>query len=162
MIFCASRARQPTPSPSSTRGFTLIEVMVVVAILGILASIAYPSYAEYVKRGRRAKAQTALLEAAQYMQRFYAANNRYNYKLDGTTATSIDDVRGAISNSGEMAYTVKFADNSPTATGFKLVAEPTANGLMVGDKCGSFTLDQTGFKSLSGQNTGLEPKDCWK
>jgi type IV pilus assembly protein PilE len=144
------------------RGFTLVELMVVLAIVMTLAAIAMPSYTENIKQSKRAEAKAQLLEAAQYMQRFYAANNSYNYKLDGTTATSIDDVRGAISNSGEMAYTVKFADNSPTATGFKLVAEPTANGLMVGDKCGSFTLDQSGFKSLSGQNTGLDPKDCWK
>ena len=56
--------------------------MIVVAIVGILAAIAYPSYTEQVKRGQRSKAQTALLEAAQFMQRYYAANNSYATDLN--------------------------------------------------------------------------------
>ena len=64
--------RPPAP------GFTLIELLVVIAIVGILAAIAYPSYQEHVHRSHRADAQRALLEASQYMQRFYAANMAYD------------------------------------------------------------------------------------
>jgi type IV pilus assembly protein PilE len=142
-------------------GFTLIELMVVVAIIGILAAVAYPSYVEYVKRGQRAKAQTALLEASQFMQRFYAANNSYQHVL-GSTTTQLDiaKVQAAVSNSGDLAYTVVFDNSNWSDTGFTLVAQ--RQGMMTNDKCGDFTIDQTGFKGLSGQNAAIQVKDCWK
>jgi type IV pilus assembly protein PilE len=136
-------------------GFTLIEVMIVVAIIGILAAIAYPSYTEYVRRGRRAEAQTALLETAQFMQRFYAANNRYDLDLrDGLV--ELPDRHSAI------AYAIGFAANSPTATGFTLVATP--RGVMVGDKCGTFTLNQVGLRDIQNwpADSTATAADCWK
>ena len=50
-------------------GFTLIELMIVLAIVGILSAIAFPSYTKYVAKGKRAEARAALLESAQYMER---------------------------------------------------------------------------------------------
>ena len=55
--------------PANQRGFTLIELMIVIAIVGILAAVAYPSYAEYIRRGHRAEARAALLQGAQWMER---------------------------------------------------------------------------------------------
>lgn len=55
------------------RGFTLIEVMVVVAIVGILAAIAYPSYIEHVRQTRRAEVTALMLENAQLLERHYTA-----------------------------------------------------------------------------------------
>ena len=51
------------------KGFTLIEVMIVVAIIGILSAIAYPSYTEYIARGHRADARAGLLQAQQWLER---------------------------------------------------------------------------------------------
>ena len=148
-------------SPLKSRGFTLIEVMVVVAIIGILAAIAYPTYTEYVKRSRRAEVQTVLLEAAQFMQRFYAANNSYATQLDGTTSVALP---GALARSPKDTSTAKSYDlsllaTSTSAIAFTLQAIPTSGGPMDGDHCGTLTLTQTGVK---GVGTGATVKECWK
>ena len=59
------------------RGFTLVEIMVVLAIVMTLAAIAMPSYTENINRSKRAEAKAQLLEAAQFMQRFYSQNDSY-------------------------------------------------------------------------------------
>ena len=67
----------PLPTPGRRRtagGFTLIELMVVVAVIGILSAIAYPSYAEYLRKSRRTDGRRALLEAAGAMEKYFSAN----------------------------------------------------------------------------------------
>ena len=74
-------------SKYSARGFTLIELMIVVAIIGVLASVAYPSYKEYVARSRRAEARAVLVAAQQWMERFYTENFRYDKNSAGVAVT---------------------------------------------------------------------------
>ena len=60
--------------------------MIVVAIIAILSMIALPSYQEHVRRSKRSEAQGILMEAAQYMQRYYSANDRYTASAGNTTS----------------------------------------------------------------------------
>src|SRR3546814_8292194 len=67
-------------------GFTLIELMVVVAIIAILASIAYPAYTDYIVQTRRSAGAACLLEQAQFMERYYTTNMGYSSAAQPTTA----------------------------------------------------------------------------
>ena len=70
------------------KGFTLIEVMIVVAIVGILAAVAYPSYQQHVLKTRRAAAAGCLLEHAQFMERYYTTNMTYVGAVPAVSCTA--------------------------------------------------------------------------
>jgi len=126
------------------RGFTLIEIMIVIAIIGIVMTIAAPSLTEYVKKGRRTEVAGLLSEQAQILERFYSKNNVYT----GITGLSV----------GNDFYTI-----TPTLTDqtFLLTAARKTGTAMATDKCGDFTLTNTGVRSMVNATAGLTTKDCW-
>ncbi|MDL1866553.1 type IV pilin protein [Betaproteobacteria bacterium PRO4] len=136
-----------------TSGFTLIELMVVVAIIGILAAVIYPSYQEYVHRANRAEAKSILLEMAQLLERNYTEANRYDQTSSGGDFT-LPVTQSP--RSGTAKYTIQFAAGTLTRNAYTLEAVPAGN--MAGDACGTLALTQTGAKSVSGSKSVDE---CW-
>lgn len=145
------------------KGFTLLELMIVVAIVGILASIAYPSYRKYVIRSNRGEAKAALLELAQYMERNFTEANAYNKLPSGTALTSSSLPYTQVPKSGTVNYNIQFKSGSPTASEFVLVAVPT--GGQTADDCGSLTINQLGQNGIdtsSSGSSGATASDCWR
>jgi type IV pilus assembly protein PilE len=149
-------------SHHSQRGFTLIELMVVVTIVAILASIAIPSYREHVRRANRAEAKSALLENAQFMERNRTVSNKYDHDGAGDPIDAASlPVQQVPKDGGAASYTIKFVDDSPTETAFTLIAEPVAGGPMGGDKCGTLMLNEQGKKEIEDATAGVTAADCW-
>ena len=127
------------------KGFTLLELVIVVTIIGIIAAVAVPSYTNYMDRTRRATAQADLMELAQWMERRYAAN--FNY----TTTTADLPFNTSPQGSGTAFYDITVNADQTTYT---LTATPT--GPQTGDPCGALTLDQVGAKGDNGGGI-----NCW-
>ncbi len=136
-------------TPRSQTGFTLIEVMIVVAIVGILTAIAYPSYAEYIRRGHRADARAGLLQAQQWLERASTATGVYPTALPANLTWAADTTK---------RYTISIGGPATTST-FTLTATP--KGAQVGDKCGNFTVTNTGLRGAKGVTTGDIVTECW-
>lgn len=146
-------------APRHHHGFTLIEMMVVVALIGILSAIAYPSYTAHIQRGHRSEAQKALLEAAQYMQRYYAAHHRYSTGQSGDAANvTLPAPLHQSPSQGPALYQVTTTNSS--ATGYTLNATPVSGQKMASDACGSLTLTEAHVRGVTGQ--GATVTTCWK
>ncbi|WP_418118465.1 type IV pilin protein [Variovorax sp. 350MFTsu5.1] len=155
-----------TTKRAAVRGFTLIELMVVVAVIGILAAIAYQSYTEAVLKGRRAQARTALLELMQQQERYMTQRNAYlafstNVASGATTpagASSTFKVHSG-DNSSAPAYWLS-ADkcgSQPITDCVLLTATPTGTDAAAG----SLTLSSTGAKGCTGTAASTNFRVCW-
>lgn len=141
-------------------GFTLIEVMIVVAVVAILAALAYPSYLESINKSRRAEARAQLLDAAQYMQRFYSQNDRFDRAIGAEDPVELPDALRQVPRQGAQNYTIGFVEGSLTPSSFTLEAVRT--GSMTKDRCGTLRLSNTGRKSIDGAAEGMAVEDCWR
>ncbi|MCP4275818.1 MAG: type IV pilin protein [Gammaproteobacteria bacterium] len=123
--------------PIKMRGFTLIELMIVVVIIGILSAIAFPSYMDYVRASRRNDGQTHLLDAAQKMELYYARNASYSTALGDSN----------IEATSEEGYYNGFAITAgATGIASSYVLTITATGEQVKDTVDGYRISSTGQK----------------
>ena len=122
---------------SKQNGFTLIELMVVIAIVGILASIAYPSYTSYIIKGNRSAAQAQMLDIANRQQQFLLANRAF------ASTTTLNSRGYALPSTLTGKYTHAVEVGTGTVTSFTITF--TATGNKTSD--GNITLNSDGVKS---------------
>ncbi|MFO1277431.1 MAG: type IV pilin protein [Sphaerotilus natans] len=130
------------------RGFTLIELVIVIAVVGVLAGIALPAYREQVASARRADAKSTLVDLAQRMERVYTEQGTYaGVRLGPGGLYPAQTPQGH--------YTLSIV--SQDAAGFRLRAVRT--GVQLGDACGDYTYDQAGNRGI--ENSARSVAKCW-
>ena len=143
-------------------GFTLIEVMIVLAIVGILSAIAYPNYVQYVVRSHRADAKVSLLEATQWMERNYSLTQSYLVQGSGAAISNATIAaqpfatvpRGA--TGGAIRYVVSFSAG-PLQNAYTLQA--VAQGAQLQDTaCLNLSISNLQVKNATGSQGGMQ---CW-
>jgi len=140
---------------NASRGFTLMELLITVAIAGILLSVAVPSYQAHVVRTKRASAAGCAMELAQFMERVYASNIRYDQNAGASTVLPTTACRTELSTS----YTFAFATGQPTASTFTIQATPIGAQAASDSGCATLSINQAGTRGVSG---GQTVPQCWR
>ncbi|MEM1110605.1 MAG: type IV pilin protein [Pseudomonadota bacterium] len=138
------------------KGFTVIELLIVVVLVGILMAIALPAYDEQQRKARRAEAQAALTGLSIALQRYYTEQSPSTY-VGATLGGS-----GIYPNEAPIDGGRKYYDLSAavTSTSFTISAAPKNS--QSGDNCGTLTLTNIGFRDITGAATGTTTDDCWR
>lgn len=139
-------------------GFTLTELMIVVVVLGIIAAVALPSYRESVRKARRAEVRGLMMQNAQFMERIFTENNRYDQKLSGA-AVALPVLQSP--EKGDALYNISLTPAAGQTT-YTIRADPVAGKSMDGDACGSFTVTNLGVKGNVNLLTPMTSDRCWK
>ena len=148
-----------TPAHKYRTGFSLIELMIVVAIVAVIFAFAFPSYERYVVRAKRAVGQNALMQVADRQQQFFMDNKRFAASLAnlgfGANPFIIDD-DGAATVGGDPDAVYSVSLTNVTATTWTAIATPLNGQLSRDTDCGNLTITQAGAKGNSGAGD-----NCW-
>lgn len=137
----------------ASAGFTLLELVVVLAIIGLLVTLALPGYQRSVRAGARAEGQSLLLQVAANQERFYIDNNAYSASAN---PLQISAPLSLLSESGLYKVEVTACAAGTLANCF--IATATPQGRQANDDCGALTLSSTGFKGAIGGSV----ENCWR
>lgn len=148
MINCRVIANHPARC-HKVAGFSLLELMIVVAIIAILAAVAIPAYGRYAFRARRADGKDLIMRIANAQERYYTANNKYATLPVGGISTT--------SEKGYYTASIKIAADKQSYT---LTATP--QNAQTGDACGNLTYTNTGVKTPLASDTAANSNGpCW-
>jgi type IV pilus assembly protein PilE len=141
------------------KGFTLIELMIVVAIVSILAAIAYPAYTDQIRKGRRAECRSGLLQSMQQQERFYSQYNTYAAFTSGQTDAKTKSFSGDnLANSA-----CKIAATTCTAGAINQCVELQASMNNTSDPVKMLYLTSGGDKGCTFKSSTrvTNEKQCW-
>lgn len=133
------------------KGFTLVEMVIVMAVIAILTAIALPNYWAYVARSNRSEARSQLLMAANWMERWRTQQGSYV----GPPVPALPAALAQSPQQGPAKYNIALA--VLTAVAYTITATPV--GAMAGDVCASISIDQTGQRTFTGG--GATQEICW-
>ena len=139
------------PSAHVRRGFTLIELMIVVAVIAILAAVALPSYQDYVRRGKRAEAR-ALLQAASLAQEKY----RLGQASYASATTALSPPCPTSGNCDSENGNYRLAVSGASASGYTLTANAVSGSQLADTGCTAITY------AVSGTTVTPSPGTCWR
>jgi len=148
-----------------SKGFTLIELMTVVAIIGIIAAIAVPQYGSYVKRADRLNAISAIQKLASEQQRFRIQNNVYATTLTQLGYTLNAGAVDIVNGNNDVIYQMTMdAAGVTAALGQKYAVVVNAVNAQLADSCTQYTFNSQSVKGATATGTTV-PADavahCW-
>lgn len=136
------------------QGFTLLELLIVVAIMGVLASIALPAYQNSALRAGRAEGKSELLQVASDQERYFSNFNTY---VDDATPLNTPVVADRDRTTQNGLYTISVAACGGGALANCFLATATAAGDQTGDACTTITITNTGVRGATGDTVA----ECW-
>ncbi len=137
--------------PRRYRGFTLIELAIVVLVIAILAGLAVPAYNDSIRKGKRGQAKTDVVQVAQMMERCFTASNTYLGCAGGDD--TLDAPLDVSPTQGDAAYNVALGNVARTT----YTVTATRTGDQVNDTCGNLSITHTGVKAVSAGTVA----NCW-
>lgn len=139
-------------------GFTLVELMIVVAIIGIIAAIIYPSYVQYVVKSNRSAAESLIMDAAAKQQLYLLDKRTYASTMATLGYSCPGSIQTTVCNNYQQPIAITNVSSSPPT--FTITATPVPGGNQAArdTKCAAVSVDQAGTKSISGTST---VSACW-
>jgi type IV pilus assembly protein PilE len=158
-IFARHPQRQGNP-----RGFTLVELVIVMLVAAILTAVAVPMYLNQVRESRRTDARSALLDLAGREERYFATNNAYTNDSTQLGYTSSGNTWPQTVGSGyyQIAQPTVTAAAGTTPATYSITATPVAGSAQAADTtCASLTVTSTGQETALDSSNNVQSATCW-